>query len=192
VIGGNLSRGAQVSITTTLLGSAIAPVRRDGAKVGHVLALCGSVGLAAAGLRLLMRDRHGETLDQDCQTAIAAFRRPVARIADGLRCARIASSLIDISDGLAQDAAHLAQASGVRIDIDIDAVVDAQLHRLACAIGVDAERLALHGGDDYALLATVPADSVPAEFRIIGRCVEGSGVWCKGRPVEPAGHDHFR
>ncbi len=194
VVGGNLSRGSEVSIATTLIGSVAASVRRDGARPGHVLAVCGVIGLAAAGLRLLMQHPDDVPQDLDALEAIQAFRRPSARISDGLRCAGVASSLIDVSDGLAQDAGHIAEASRVRIDIDLDAVLDDRLVRLAARLGIDAADLALHGGDDYALLATMPPDALPEGFVAIGRCVHGQGVWIAGsdRRLDARGHDHFR
>lgn len=194
VVGGNLSRGSEVSIATTVLGSVARPVRRDSARPGHALIACGEIGLANAGLRLLLDDPRRSLADPDVVDAVRSYRRPVARIDDGLRCAGLASSLIDVSDGLAQDVGHIAEASGVRMELDLDAIVDARLRRLADAIGVDASELALHGGDDYALVGTAPMNAVPSGFRVIGRCMEGEGVWIAGtqQRVRARGHDHFR
>jgi len=194
VVGGNLSRGSEVSISTTLLGRTTAPVRRDSARAGHALVACGDIGLAAAGLRLLLRDPKHPPDDADALCAIEAFRHPVARIADGLRFGPVGSALIDVSDGLAQDAAHICEASRVRIEIDLGSLIDDRIARLARRVGVDASDLVLNGGDDYALLGTVAADQVPEGFRVIGRCVEGHGVWLAGtnRRIDLHGHDHFR
>ena len=192
VVGGNLSTGTEVSITTTVLGSVRHAVRRDGAKPGHLVALCGSVGLASAGLRLLLREPGLRAGNDDEAAAIQAFRAPVARIAHGLACAGVASSLIDVSDGLAQDAGHVAEASGVRIDLELGVIVDARLGRLGGRLSCEAEELALHGGDDYALLGTFSDYAVPEGFVVVGRCVEGEGVWSGGKRIEESGHEHFR
>ena len=191
VVGGNLSRGGETSITTTLLGVSTTCPRRDGARPGDVVALAGDVGLAGAGLRSLLRDPLAAPVPA-LRAAIQAWLHPAARIEDGLRAGPLASALIDVSDGLAQDASHVAQASSVRIDFDPGAFVGALLVSAAASLGVSALDLALHGGEDYALLGAFPQGHVPDAFVVIGACTEGQGVWVGGRRVEPAGHDHFR
>lgn len=190
VVGGNLARGDAVEVHTTLLGWSRAPVRRDGARPGDVVALCGEVGLAAAGLRLLLRDPGFVPRNDDENAALLAWRRPRARIEDGWRCGPVATSLIDLSDGLAQDASHIAEASGVRIDLE--PVVTDALRHVAGLLEEDPEHLALHGGEDYALLGTFPPGCVPEGFVVVGACSAGKGVWVQGREVARAGHDHFR
>jgi thiamine-monophosphate kinase len=198
IVGGNLSRGGEISITTTALGAAPAPLRRDGARPGDTLALAGPVGLAAAGLALLER---GLSLQGAAAArAIQAFRRPVARIAAGL-CARDgARAAIDISDGLAADLAHVARASGVRAVLDPAALVTADLADVAAQLGVDALELALHGGEDYALAVAGPGAGALPGFVVIGRCEaaeEGASevalLGPDGRliPVTRRGFDHF-
>lgn len=192
VIGGNLSRSDVVTVSTTLIGSTQRAPRRDGAKPGDVLALCGDVGLANAGLRLLLRTPDLVPTDPAQQAAINAWRRPRARIEDGLRCGPVATSLIDVSDGLAQDAAHIAEASGVRFELHPDVVLTPVLRSVAVSLACDPLTLALGGGEDYALLGTFPPDQVPDGFTIVGACIPGSGVWVNGRRVDQMGHDHFR
>ena len=193
VIGGNLARGDAVEVHTTLLGWTTQTARRrTGAQPGDELALCGEVGLAAAGLRLLLRD-PGFVPENDAeQAALLAWRRPRARIQDGLRCVSSASALIDVSDGLAQDASHVAVASKVRIDLDPEPIVSRALRHVAEVLDAEPEHLALQGGEDYALLGAFRAGSVPDGFTIIGKCSEGSGVWVRGQQADYAGHDHFR
>ncbi|MET0790184.1 MAG: thiamine-phosphate kinase, partial [Polyangiaceae bacterium] len=117
VVGGNLSRGAELSVTTTVLGRVKRPLLRSGARVGDELWLCGELGLAAAGLRLLQRGTlQGSTVAE--RRALSAFRRPHAQLAAGVALSGRARAAIDISDGLAGDAAHLASASKVRLIID--------------------------------------------------------------------------
>jgi thiamine-monophosphate kinase len=190
LVGGNLSRAGEVSLSTTLLGLAVHPVRRSGARPGDVLVVAGELGLAAAGLRLL---KQGAGLDPRAARAVAAWRRPVALIADGLRLSAVATAMIDVSDGLAQDAGHLADASRVRIELDPAALVSNTLQAVAAPFSLDALALALGGGEDYAVLATVPADRLAPGERVIGRVVQGEGVWLQdGTRVAQVGHDHFR
>jgi thiamine-monophosphate kinase len=102
--------------------------------------------------------------------------------------------MIDVSDGLLADATHLAQASGVAIDVDAAAVpVAAELAEVAATLGADALRWALTGGEDHALLACFPAAVVlPAGWTRLGAVHEGRGITVSGRPYEgPAGWNHF-
>lgn len=169
LVGGNLARGGEISIATTALGKAARPLRRDGARVGDALWMAGPVGLAAAGLELL---RRGAPLEAEgARAAVAAWRRPTARIAEGMRIALIATGAIDISDGLAQDLGHMARASGVRIELDPGPLVSPELAAAASLLGVSPLDLALHGGEDYALVIAAPDGEPPAPgFIRIGTC----------------------
>ncbi len=193
IVGGNLSRGPVLAITTTLLGTAARPVTRSGARVGDGLWLAGPVGLAAAGLAALARGVKDARLD----VAIAAWRRPRALTAEGRGLAGVAHAAVDVSDGLARDLDHLAIASGVCATVDEAALRghggDA-LGGAAAALGRDALDLALHGGEDYALLAA-SATPLPG-FTRIGEIRGGRGlVLCAadGReaPLAARGFDHF-
>jgi thiamine-monophosphate kinase len=179
IVGGNLSRGSELSITTTLVGQVKRAILRSGARVGDELWLCGELGLAAAGLRLLQEGTRRST-SRAARRALEAFRRPQARLRAGLELARGAHAAIDISDGLTGDALHLAQASGVSVSIDLTALaatLSPDLHSLAPRLGVSALELALYGGEDYALLAAGPKRARPRSARVIGRVGAGRGVW---------------
>jgi thiamine-monophosphate kinase len=179
IVGGNLSSGGELSITTTLLGRVARPLLRSGAKPGDELWLCGNLGLAAAGLRLLQGGTRRAS-SAAARRALAAFRRPRAEVAAGLALARRAHAALDISDGLAGDAAHLARASAVRLVIDVsalEAALSPALRVLAPQLGVSALQLALYGGEDYALLATGPKRARPPRSHVIGRVESGRGVW---------------
>lgn len=221
VAGGNLARGDQTSVTTTLIGRATSPVLRSGAKPGDALWLAGSVGLAAAGLAMLSEAITPEMVEemnrQDAWTAttrtldarmndarmrrcIAAWRRPVARIAEGRTMAGFARAAIDVSDGLSQDAFQLALASDVRLVLDAKALLDVGGEALAVAASLlkrDPLDFALHGGEDYALLAA-SSHALPGFTRIgMVEAYDGSDrlrMFSDGRAiaVEPQGFDHFR
>jgi thiamine-monophosphate kinase len=184
VVGGNLARGAELSITTTVVGSVERRVLlRSGARVGDELWLCGELGLAAAGLRLLRAGTLRAT-DKAARTALRVFRRPQAELAAGLELSRVAHAAIDISDGLAGDVRHLATASGVEVLIDLEALraaLNPALLALAARLGVSAVELALYGGEDYALVATGPKRARPASARVIGSVRKGRGVWLLDR-----------
>ncbi len=198
IVGGNFARGPVASIATTLLGRCDRAVTRAGARVGDGLWLSGAVGLAAAGLRALERglagDEPGLAGDERLLAAIDAWRLPRARIAEGRAMAAAATAAVDVSDGLARDASHIAEASGVAIAIDAEALEsDPALTGAATALGVPAIELALYGGEDYALLAASP---VPVEgFRRVGAVREGQGVrlrrGAREQAIEPRGYDHF-
>jgi thiamine-monophosphate kinase len=194
VVGGNLSRGAELGVTTTLLGSTERAIARGGAKAGDRVLLAGPLGLAAAGLRALAKGI--DPADPRVAEAVRAWRRPVARIADGLAMSASAHACIDVSDGLARDAGHLARASGARVVLlreALDAAGGPALEAAARAIGADALDLVLHGGEDYALVCASPVD-VPG-FVAIGVIDEGQGVWLRTETGEseiaPRGFDHF-
>ena len=149
-----------------------APVLRSGARVGDTIAVAGDLGEAAAGLRLLFE--HGVTepgpLRENAQ--VVAQLRPRPPIAAG-RVAGVAgaTSMIDLSDGLALDSRRVAAASGVAFDLSRAAV---------------GSREALDGGEDHSLLATFPGE-VPEGFRAIGVVVEGAGVLVDGEPYAARG-----
>jgi thiamine-monophosphate kinase len=191
IVGGNLARGPVLSLATTLLGTCARPVERRGATPGDGVWMAGRVGLAAAGLRALLAGRGAEAA---LGPAVEAWRRPVALVAAGRALGPLARAAVDVSDGLAGDAGHLAAASGVALVLDEDALRgDPLLEEAAAAVGVPALDLALYGGEDYALVAASPT---PIDgFRRIGQVVAGSGVALRGAHGQCAviarGFDHF-
>jgi thiamine-monophosphate kinase len=180
VVGGDLTRSPVLALSITVTGSldGRAPVLRSGARPGDVLAYSGRLGLAAAGLRLLfatgeedadaiaaLRHRHGPLLAEQL-----APRPPIA---DGVRAAEGgATAMLDVSDGLALDARRIAEASGVRIDLDAAALAPGDLD----------------GGEAHALLATFGRSTpIPATFRVLGRVLDGSGLTVGGEPYAGRG-----
>jgi thiamine-monophosphate kinase len=193
VVGGNLSRAGELSITTTVLGASARVVARDGARPGDVVLLAGRIGMAAAGLAALQRGLSGA----EVAPCIDAWRRPRALVGEGLRMGAVAHAAIDVSDGLARDLGHVARASGVRVVLDEAALLAHAGQGLADAarvLGLAPLDLALHGGEDYALAVTAPSNV--EGFTRIGVVEEGGGVWlattgAPPRKIEERGFEHF-
>lgn len=169
VVGGDVVRSDVLVISVTALGDleGRAPVTRAGARPGDRVVLAGELGRSAAGLELLQTGSDsGELVD--------AHRRPTPPYDMGPILALAgATSMCDVSDGLVADLGHIARASRVAIDLD------------------PADRLFLTGGEDHALVATLPADvEVPDGARVIGRVLAGTGVTVGGAPTG-GGWDHF-
>lgn len=192
VIGGDVTRASVVTISVTALGVPAGSrlVTRDGARPGDVLAVCGRLGWAAAGLAVLGRGFRSP------RVVVDAHRRPRPPYAAGaLAAAAGATSMIDVSDGLLADVGHVAQASGVGVVIDVERLpIDDQIRETASAFNADPLGWVIAGGDDHALAATFsPAAQLPAGFVAIGEVTDGSGVEVPGyRHIGPAGFDHFR
>jgi thiamine-monophosphate kinase len=190
VAGGDVVRAPVVTLAVTALGDLAgrAPVLRSGARPGDVVAVCGRLGFAAAGLDLLTRGLDGPAV------FIEAHRRPRPPYEAGEEAVRLgATALMDVSDGLVQDLGRIAAASGVRIDVDGAALP------IPAEMGPDGRRFVLTGGEDHAFAATFPPDRVlsPA-WRAIGRVAAAGedaapgGVTIDGRSHGLTGWDHFR
>jgi thiamine-monophosphate kinase len=194
LIGGNLARASELSITTTVLGHAKKPLLRSGARPGDELWLIGEVGAAALGLAALERRVRPSRALKSC---IARWRRPEPRLAEGLQLRGRARAAIDVSDGLAGDAAHIAAASGVRVLFDeslLLAALPPHLLEGAAELDLDPLTVALRGGEDYALLASGAAARRPRAAVPIGRVERGKGVYLqRGRRHLPlsGSFDHF-
>ena len=191
IIGGDVTAGEQITIALTALGDLEGrdPVTLDGAQVGDVVAVCGRLGWAAAGFAVLGRGFRSPV------QVVAAHRRPEPPYFEGPHAAQLgATSMTDVSDGLVADLGHVAEASGVRIEIRAQTVdVPAKLREVGAALNVDPLVWVLAGGDDYALAATFPARSQPPDpWRVIGIVSEGQGVRVDGRRWPEGGHEHFR
>ena len=200
LVGGDLTRAAQVAISVTVTGE-VAPgraVTRTGARPGDLVAVTGSLGASSAGLRIA---RSGRVRGDRERALLLAHLRPVARVGEGTVLSRHgATSMMDVSDGLAKDLSRLASASGVGARL--------RLSDVPVAAGA-SEAEALGGGEDYELLVTLPDgetleaaaaelhESYRTELTGIGEvvadggllAVDGDGV---ARPLEPVGWDGFR
>jgi len=194
VVGGNVTRAQQLSLTVTVLGSAPAPIRRDGARPGDAVLVSGSVGDAALGLR------------RGAAPALARRqRRPAPRLALGMALRGIASAAIDVSDGLLQDLGHVCDASRVAASVRLEELPLSPAYRRATRRARDPWAAALSGGEDYELCVTVPVREVRAALAaaarartplsVIGTILPGAGlqvVDCHGglHPYRQ-GHDHL-
>lgn len=190
VVGGDVTRGDQLVIAVTVLGACtVSPVLRTGAEPGDVLALAGRQGWSAGGLAVLGRGFRSP------RVLVEAYRRPEPPYDAGPVAADAgATSMIDVSDGLLSEAAHLARGSGVRIDVQTSTLeIPEPLHAVAAATGSDPLRYVLGGGEDHSLLATFPsAEAVPDGWRVIGAVLEGEGVTVDGAAYDgPTGWTHF-
>jgi thiamine-monophosphate kinase len=189
VVGGDLTRAAEVVVAVTVIGACTqAPVLRSGAEPGQVLALAGRQGWSAGGLAVLGRGFRSP------RVLVEAYRRPEPPYAAGPAAAAAgATAMIDVSDGLVADAGHLAEESGVAIDLRSAAFdVPEPLHAVAAATGSDPLLLVLGGGEDHSLLATFDPGSVPDGWTEVGTVGEGEGVTLDGAAYDgPTGWTHF-
>lgn len=190
VVGGDLTSADEVVIAVTVLGScAVAPVLRSGARVGDIVAIVGRQGWAAGGLAVLGRGFGSP------RALVEAYRRPEPPYDEGMAAAKAgATAMIDVSDGLLADLGHIADASGVTIDVATSAFELAEpLRAVGAALGVDPMQFILGGGDDHPLVATFATESdVPKGWTVIGACADGAGITVDGASYDgPAGHQHF-
>ena len=192
LVGGDTTRGP-LSLTLTVMGFCPRNEKllRSGARVGDKICVSGCLGDAAFGLAVMQGQYRGLELDFDDQEyLVARFTHPTARLDLGCRLRQRATSCIDLSDGLIQDAAHVAHASGLRFSIHSASLPLSTA--LVSAVGeARALNYALSGGEDYELLFTLPPDTgVPDEATVIGIVETGEGVDCDILSREQ-GYDHF-
>lgn len=189
VLGGDLTAGSAWSATITVMGRAARPMHRRGARAGDGVWVTGRLGGARAALYAW---RAGGDPDPEAR---AAFARPEPRIGAGVwLAAHGATAMMDMSDGLAGDAGHIAAASAVALEIDL-----ARLPMHPSVPGPDSALFAAAGGDDYELLVTLPGSFSPESaagvpLTRIGTVLEGRGVRLlhDGTPVRlPPSYNHF-
>jgi thiamine-monophosphate kinase len=202
LIGGDISGSREICISVTVIGEGERVIRRSGARPGDLIFVSGDLGRAAAGLKLL---RQGLRLGKDKRADILlrAFLDPVPRVRLGQTLAGggIASAMLDTSDGLSVDLLHLCEESRCGADIDLERLPLSPELRM---FERDPERLALHGGEDYGLLFTVPPRRLAEVLRLqkkhdlhrIGKMRREKGISIidrngKKRPLEIGGFEHL-
>jgi thiamine-monophosphate kinase len=205
LVGGNVTRALQLSITITAAGTAKRPLLRSGASPGDLLCVSGHLGEAGAGLEVLGRSSVAGPLQG---SLVRAQRRPQPQVEWGQLAARYASAAIDVSDGLAQDLGHLCKASGVGAALQSTALPLSDALLAWAGSRAKALKLALSGGEDYVVLAAIPPKRRAAFERalarkalracFIGEVLAGAKnprhlVTLDGRPSEQrTGFMHFR
>ena len=210
VAGGDVSRAAPLFLAVTVVGEAASAdslVRRAGARAGDLVAVTGELGGAAAALLTLERPELVRALDP---VVAERLRRrqldPQPRLEAALALQRTgARAMIDLSDGLGADAAHLAAASSVAVRIELEALpLQDGVREVAAAAGLDPVDLAAAGGEDYELLVALPpereeqaraaVERLGLELTVIGAADAGAGAELRSaegvRP--PAGFDQMR
>jgi len=210
LVGGDVTRSPVLSLGFTVVGHAADAshlVTRGGAEPGDALLLTGEIGGAAAGLLLQEQPGLADGLPAPLAEALRSrLRDPTPRLAEGRALAAGgAHAMIDLSDGLGADAGHVARESGVKLAIEAAALpIAAGVAEVAAAAGEDPVALAAGGGEDYELLACVPADRLVEATRaieamgtsatVIGAVERGTGAEIRlddGRALKPAGFDQL-
>jgi len=211
VVGGNLTRSpGPLMLDVTLLGTVKRRqgLTRAGARPGDELYVSGTIGTAAAGLRLL---KDGETAATDASRLTQRYLRPEPRVRLGVLLARnrAAAACVDLSDGLADGIRRIAEASGVGVIVDASELpIDPAARAVFDAHGLDTIEASISAGDDYELLVAVRPRArgrLAAAVRHggtpltrIGRCIEDRAVTIRRTGVDatdaalPAGYTHFR
>jgi thiamine-monophosphate kinase len=193
VLGGNVSGATELVVDCFMVGRTPRFIPRGGARPGELIALSGAVGESDAGLAVLQAGEEGA----EAQGLLRRHLRPVARtdLVDSLQ--ETASAAIDISDSLASELNHLAEASGARMEVDGASIpVSPRLAAFSEKRGEDPLQRVLFGGEEYELVFTLPPDRAGrlegSGVKLIGEVTEGSGVFLSGRPLPAKGWDHLR
>ena len=201
LIGGDTTRGP-LCLTLTVFGRIPKgkALTRSGARPGDLLCVGGELGNAAGALPLVLGQRSAPPVISE--PLLAHYWSPQPQLALGQALRGKATSALDISDGLLADCGHIALASKVGLEIELDRVPISLALEEFLGAG-DAQQAALSGGDDYVLAFTLPALELPTlladgwPIHVVGRVVEGQGVGLfdeYGQDITPAirGYQHFR
>ena len=190
VIGGDLSKSEKMTLSITALGElSDQPILRSGARVGDLIYLSSLTGLSAAGLAILNRE-----LDRP-RYVVEAHLNP--KLVAPEKLIKVATSMCDVSDGLATDASHLTYASNVNFNLSKDLISQAadfkDLAELAKELGEDVFDWILTGGEDHFFLATVGKENESNELGIqIGSVGKGEGkLLLDGVEIKKTGYQHF-
>jgi len=204
VIGGNITRGVDLTGTFTVIGSAKKPISRSGAQPGNLLVLTGSVGGSEAGRILLSQNNESLELNAEMLASLTQRHlRPDPPLGIGEKLANAdATSMIDISDGLLADAKHISESSGVCLHIELERIpLFPGVREFSEKQAYKPEILAARSGEEFELLATIPSQNLnklknlKRTCTVIGRVKKGCGleVILDGETIEPSecGWTHF-
>jgi len=188
VVGGDLAKGAAVTIAITALGEVTDPILRSGAQVGDQIYLSNLTGWSRAGLAILDK---GLPIESDsAKRAVAAFRAPTLNYAYAANLAQ-ATAMSDVSDSIITQAEQMAVASKVKFNLDFNlfqAAADfVELRTLSEELNVSVADLILGGGEDHVFLAT--GKDLPG--LLIGNVSAGSGLSVSGNEKAPDTWRHF-
>lgn len=192
IAGGDVTRAASLTISFTVVGWTDDPGRtigRDGARAGDLVGVTGTLGGAGAGLAII----DGRASLPDASTAQrlrARYTRPAPRLLAGSLLAEAgAHAMIDLSDGLATDAGHVARRSGVRLELELAALaLDDGVAQVADQLGIPAGHLAATAGEDYELCVCMAPRSRQSVEKLLAKRAPNLGLTWIGRVTDgPAG-----
>ncbi|MDH7508095.1 MAG: thiamine-phosphate kinase [Methanomassiliicoccales archaeon] len=201
ILGGDTKETSEI----TVVGTAIGIVGKDeillrkGAKLGDLVAVTGTLGLAAAGYFALKNGLR-------CAKCLKALFEPLPRVEEGLTLSSsgFVTSCIDISDGLAFSLKHLSEASGVSFQVEWEKIpVDSHVYKIAKASKINEEELVLYFGGDYQLLFTINPDGwrilekrLNSKISVIGKVIDADeNILIRNNTkvkLEDRGYEHFR
>ncbi|GAB2708361.1 thiamine-phosphate kinase [Nocardia thraciensis] len=192
IAGGDVVRSPLLVISVTAFGDPPArPVLRSGARPGDIVAVAGRLGWSAAGLAVLAAGIDPARFPE----VVAAHRVPQPPYGTvlGMPADAAITAMADVSDGLLADLGHIAESSGVAVDVDSGALTDPALRPAAELLGADPAAWILTGGEDHAFAATFRAgQALPDGWAPVGRVGTGSGVTVDGEPwTGPVGWESF-